>query len=275
MQETLSLPTALEGRLWHHTYREAVRRPHRHAEVEFNLVTAGTATYLLGERRYDLRPNTLVWLFPGQDHVLLDESPGYAMWIGVFRPGFLRRVCTTPDSAPLLADDPAGRFCRRIGDGHARRLDALLGEVAAAEDAPDVHNAGLGYALLSCWAAHRNAEDGPPGADVHPAVERAVRLIRDEPDPLTLDEIARRSGLSPSRLSRLFSRQTGVSLVDFRNAQRLERFLRLYGQGRRLTLLEAALEAGFGSYAQFHRVFTQRMAQSPSEYRRRHQDPPP
>jgi AraC-like DNA-binding protein len=99
-------------------------------------------------------------------------------------------------------------------------------------------------------------------------VEKAARLIHDETTTLGLDELARRSGLSPTRLSRLFKQQTGVALVDFRNRQRIERFLELYGTGQRRTMLDAALEAGFGSYPQFHRIFKRVMGRSPGKYRR-------
>ena len=69
--------------------------------MEINLVTQGTAAYLLGDRRYELRRHTLVWLFPDQEHVLLDQSPDHAMWIGVFKPGLLRHACTTPRADPM------------------------------------------------------------------------------------------------------------------------------------------------------------------------------
>jgi transcriptional regulator GlxA family with amidase domain len=67
----------------------------------------------------------------------------------------------------------------------------------------------------------------------------------------------------------LFAQHTGVTIVEFRNRQRIERFLALYGSGHRHDLLSAALAAGFGSYAQFHRVFRRIMGCSPAEYRRR------
>jgi AraC-like DNA-binding protein len=54
----------------------------------------------------------------------------------------------------------------------------------------------------------------------------------------------------------------------------MQRFLEQYEAqrktGRALTLLEAAFEAGFGSYPQFHRVFRQLAGCSPAEYQRRH-----
>jgi AraC-like DNA-binding protein len=86
---------------------------------------------------------------------------------------------------------------------------------------------------------------------------------------MSVDELARRSGLSSTRLSRLFKQQTGVALVDFRNRQRIERYLQLYGTGQRMTMLDAALEAGFGSYPQFHRVFKRVTGRSPGSHRKR------
>jgi AraC-like DNA-binding protein len=68
-------------------------------------------------------------------------------------------------------------------------------------------------------------------------------------------------------LSRLFKEQIGVSISRFRNHQRLQRFLRIYGRGRRTTALAAAHEAGFGSYAQFYRVFREQTGRSPSALR--------
>jgi AraC-like DNA-binding protein len=92
-------------------------------------------------------------------------------------------------------------------------------------------------------------------------------MLRADPDAGDLATLARAASLSPAHLSRIFKQQTGVSISRFRNQQRLQRFLRLYGGGRRTTALAAALEAGFGSYAQFHRVFREQTGRSPSALR--------
>jgi AraC-like DNA-binding protein len=98
-------------------------------------------------------------------------------------------------------------------------------------------------------------------------VETVARLLRADPDAGDLATLAQTAGLSPSHLSRLFKAQTGVSIARVRNQQRLQRFLLLYGRGRRTTALAAALEAGFGSYAQFHRVFREQTGHRPTELR--------
>jgi AraC-like DNA-binding protein len=58
-------------------------------------------------------------------------------------------------------------------------------------------------------------------------------------------------------------------ITGSRNRVRLDRFIAMYGRGRRRTMLDSALAAGFGSYAQFHRAFRRHMACSPAQYRRR------
>jgi len=67
-----------------------------------------------------------------------------------------------------------------------------------------------------------------------------VHLLQEEPEAgLTL--LAGRTGLSASRLSRLFKSQMRMPLVQFRNFMRLKKFLRVYGSGQRVTMLTAAL----------------------------------
>ena len=59
-----------------------------------------------------------------------------------------------------------------------------------------------------------------------------------------------------------------MPLVAYRARQRLERFLRRHRPGDARTMLADALAAGFGSYAQFHRVFTATMGSGPADWYR-------
>lgn len=267
MRQRLDLPPEWDGNLWH--YRHHGRNAmHRHAELEFNLITQGAGLYLLANRKYQIRRGDLLWLFPAQEHVLIEQTPDFEMWIGVFKPKAVRRIAADANAKVLRQANPAGEYCRRLPQRDLARLEDLFAEIAATRERPGHFNAGLGYALLNAWQDFEHAADVPV-RDVHPAVERAARLIRNEATASSLNELARRSGLSAPRLSRLFKQQTGVALVDFRNRQRVEKFLQLYGTGQRLTMLDAALEAGFGSYPQFHRVFKRVIGCSPGSYRRR------
>lgn len=107
-------------------------------------------------------------------------------------------------------------------------------------------------------------ESPSPDASAHPVVLGTLRLLAQDPS-LGGKELADRLGLSVSRLARLFKAEMGVSLVDYRNRLRLERFDVLLRTGSD-NLLEAALAAGFGSYAQFHRVFSAEHGSPPTKY---------
>jgi AraC-like DNA-binding protein len=243
-----------------------VPQAHRHDALELNLVTSGRCLYLIDGQRYALGPSHLLFLFPAQEHALLDTSRDHTAWVMHVRAGFVREVCTSEVSAPLAraeAQVPAACALAPVRARHlARLLRALVHEVE--DDAQ--FNAGLAFALLTSWAEHGKARKLVPEGEPLPVVERAIRALRDETD-LSLDELAQRAGVSRSVLTRTFKEHTGVSVVDFKNRLRLERFLALWNEGERRSMLDTALEAGFGSYAQFHRVFSERMGHPPSTLR--------
>jgi AraC-like DNA-binding protein len=233
MIDDLGVRAGLDGRVVRHRIGDVRPRAHRHAELEVNLVVRGTASYLLGERRYALTSGTLTWLFPGQDHVLVNESSDHELWWAVFRPDLVAQIATARHARPLLEKDPVGQFSRRLDSGWVRRLSVLFHELQDAEPVDDVlFNTGLAYLLSVAWRAFLASDDVVEGVDLHPAVEAVTRLLRADPDAGDLATLARAARLSSSHLSRIFKEQTGVSISRFRNQQRLQRFLRLYGHGR-------------------------------------------
>jgi AraC-like DNA-binding protein len=269
MLQRLKLPAELDGRAWRYANPAGANRRHHHAELELNLVTRGAGTYLLGNRHYQIRRGDLLWLFPAQEHVLFEQTPDFEMWVVVFKRRMIRRAATDAKAKTLLQKSFAKDVCRRLKPHDLARFEELFASLEVNPGEPGLMNAGLAYGLLQAWQCFEHAGEVPV-REVHPAVERAVRLMLGGANDCALDELAERVGLSPSRLSRLFKQQTGLSVVEFRNRQRMERFLSQYEDAaERPTLLEAALEAGFGSYPQFHRVFRQVVGCSPGEYQRR------
>ncbi len=98
----------------------------------------------------------------------------------------------------------------------------------------------------------------------HPLVREVSGLLAQDPS-LGCESLAKRFNVSSCQLARLFKRHAGTSIVDHRNELRLTRFLGRIGT-QADNMQRAALEAGFGSYAQFLRVFRVRFGQTPREY---------
>jgi AraC-like DNA-binding protein len=107
----------------------------------------------------------------------------------------------------------------------------------------------------------------PASSSVQKLVASAIELLDANPT-LTGKELASILAVNLSTLAPQFMVLMGISLGEYRDRVRLYRFVSLLDRGT-ATLREAALQAGFGSYAQFHRVFTARAQVTPREYLRR------
>ncbi len=114
----------------------------------------------------------------------------------------------------------------------------------------------------------RSAEPVAACAAFHPKLEAVLALLAQPDQTWTQAELARRVQLSPYTLSDLFRRQTGLALPDYRNRLRLQEFFRRCHARPEIRLLQHALDSGFGSYAQFYRVFTEALGQSPRDWLR-------
>jgi AraC-like DNA-binding protein len=241
---------------------------HSRAELELNLVLRGRAQMLLGEQSVTLEAQTLAWMRPRQNRLVIDASSDFLAWVLTFRPRLVRRVCSSASSAPLRQSGGREVLLRRIAAPDVRVLSSLFASLPVGEGR-DVFNAGLGYALTRAWLAFVRAQPSTASAQVHPAVRKAAWLLRDGHTELSNAELAARAHLSAHRLSRLFKQQMGANLVEFRNRQRIERLLHELADGQDHKLLGLALEVGFGSYTQFHRTFKRLIGCTPAEYQKR------
>ncbi len=260
MQE-IPVPAGLDGSVFVHRWAGRVHPRHRHAVLEFNLGIRGVGVNELGRRRYPIGPGVLTWLFPGQEHQLVEQSPDFAMWVAVVRPEAVQRWCG-PDLVMLGQDDPPGHHSRRLTDEDFNDLTGSLRILHGIQGDPVSANAGLGFLLRTAWSMYQRAPELPGEGTVHTAVAEAARLIASQPG-LNGEELAARVGLSRARLSLLFHQQMGETIVARRERVRIEAFLRRRRQARSGSLLGEALFAGFGSYAQFHRAFRRVLGVNP------------
>ena len=249
------------ARVWHHRARRyRMSGAHRHADLEVNLCIEGGAAYLIDGARVLLQPGSLLFLHRGEDHLLLDESADFRMWLAVWRPQLVAALQREGLDAAAAADRPAGVEVRRLAPAATTRLARLFADVAAAEDASAA--SGQAYLLWRCRGEYAEAADEARSA-AHPAVAAAAQRLRVDPaQPLAI--VAGQVGLSPDRLGRLFRAETGIALVDYRTRVRLERVCAAWSPGA--DLLRLALDAGFGSYSAFNRAFRRRFARAPKDF---------
>lgn len=102
----------------------------------------------------------------------------------------------------------------------------------------------------------------------HPAVVRAAALMETHiEEPLALPDIARRVGLSPRQLQRLFAVELTTTPKSWYRGQRLARARQLLVDTA-LTLTEIMVACGFNSQATFSRAYRATYGRTPSAERR-------
>ncbi len=109
----------------------------------------------------------------------------------------------------------------------------------------------------------------PRERSTHPLVERARALIDDRYNRrLSLSSVAEVLHVSANYLSRLFRRETGMTLTAYNHRVRLEHALLLLAEGDR-SISEIAYLVGYQNYRDFYRNFVKYEHASPREVQRR------
>ena len=99
-------------------------------------------------------------------------------------------------------------------------------------------------------------------------VQKAVNHIKLHfESPLTLQGIAEIIPVNASHLSRKFKDDTGMSLIDFINLNRIEA-AKVYLQNNTSSITEIAFIVGYNDMNYFSRVFKKVTGYTPSQYRR-------
>src|ERR1700744_1636168 len=135
----------------------------------------GTITYVVDGLRFSFSPRTLLWLFPEQEHQLVDRSANAQFYVLVFKPALIARSCRTaaysdlkrktyenggvlstllkPDAFDLLSKTMHSLMEGSL-DPDLLNREAGYGETSEfrfQHNDPDSLNAGLHYLLLRCW----------------------------------------------------------------------------------------------------------------------------
>ncbi len=97
-------------------------------------------------------------------------------------------------------------------------------------------------------------------------IRRALTLIEEGGPQMSLDDLARRMGMSPAHFQRTFSAWVGVSPKRYQQYLTLDLARRMLAE--RHTVLETALETGLSGTGRLHDLFLRWEAMSPGDYAR-------
>ncbi|HVJ80675.1 MAG TPA: AraC family transcriptional regulator [Planctomycetia bacterium] len=105
-------------------------------------------------------------------------------------------------------------------------------------------------------------------------LEVQLFIQRHLDEPLNLERLAEVAGYSPYHFHRIFRGQTGESADDYVRRLRMEQAAHSL-RYRERTVLEIAMDSGYGSHEAFTRAFQRTFGASPSEYQAMERPPLP
>ena len=153
------------------------------------------------------------------------------------------------------------------------RLRRLVGALAAGEGVPALRvEEELITVTRTALEASGGGARGPRRSDTHRTHERCVGRAREllqerYREALRLEDLARAACASPAHLTRIFKRQTGVSLHAYQTRLRLAAALE-YVLESEMDLASVAHELGFASHSHLTAVFRREFGRPPAALRR-------
>lgn len=267
--------------LWlHRGAPPSMVRPHRHDDLEINLVLRGRLDYLFGGDRLTVETGQVAVFWAATPHHLLpgrQETEG--CWLHLPLGTALGWNLTDHEVGRLLRLSPviAPQTC--LGHDAGRLFDTWARELHGASESARIPALLEIQALIS--RVLRYEEQQPEHHDQPPAgpdgalgsVTAMARFIVEHfRESISVGDIAGAVHLNRSYAAMIFSRTLGISPGRYLTRRRLAEAQRLLITTDR-PMIDIAHAAGFSSQSTFYEQFTRLCGASPGDYRRRHQRP--
>ena len=253
---------------------------HSHPQWSMGLILEGQSGYRIqklkgegdGEHYHIIGQGSLVFMNPDQIHACtaLDEQPwSYAMfyldcdWLAQlsYRLG-LQQDTLWQDIPVNLLEDP--NLFARVS-ALTERLFASGSDADIAVIEADIEQvfAEVLQVLAECAEGVSVAARPEPVADAVAAIAR--QLDQNPEQRLSLEQMSRAAGITPTQLIRAFKRYYGFTPHAYQVNRRIQLGQKALKQGE--AIAQAALSAGFADQPHFQRVFKKLLQATPRQYR--------
>ena len=259
---------------------ESGRRPlcqHSHIFFEIALVVSGSGTYSVGGREYSIERDSVLVFSSNEQHYITDIGESGLKIINLhFEPRLLwgRSFDSLTENHLNFCFAHSDTFENLIPPerSHALRntFSMLISELSEKREEYALQvKSLLNTMIIELIREHGySAKTAGISRDKHKIVRDTVRYIDAHfSEDLSLELLARRSGMSPNYFSAFFHVAGGITLWDYINSRRVEAAMRLLKDEKSLNILEIAVQCGFNNTANFNMVFKKITSMTPSNYR--------
>jgi len=237
--------------------------------LELCLNLSGDGAISHGDKTAEFKPLTAGFYKPGKHSLRAWREAGQRhQFITIeFSSGFLREHLAASDGAlhPLVEKAAQGnRAAAGLSKIHRltadqQQLVARLMSPPVFQGARDLWYRGKILELMAEFFFERQGSDelfcDRQKRTIRERVDRVIGILRNDLiHPPGLEEIGRAVGCSPFYLSRIFSKEMGMTIPQFLRQTRMERAAELLRSGK-YNVTEAALEVGYNSLSHFSTAF--------------------
>jgi len=243
-----------DGSVWVRTFpltlvNDHVLPAHAHEWDQLTYAASGVMRVDTADTSWTVPPHTAVWVPAGVEHSEHMFAP-MTMRTLYFAPKLVARLprteCRAVNISSLLRElilhaSRHGALDRRTAS-HAHAIGMLLDQLATVTTVP--------------------LQLPTPRDD---RARRVAAFLRDAPDEgASVAALARRAGASRRTIERLFARETGMTMAEWRRRLRLLHAVRLLAEREAVT--SVALAVGYSSVSAFIAVFKKEFGVTPRHY---------
>ncbi|MBC8008545.1 MAG: helix-turn-helix transcriptional regulator [Burkholderiales bacterium] len=248
-----------------------IRTLHVHDCLEIGYCQEGSGLWMIGEKLFNHEAGDVTFINHTEVHFAQSAAGTESVWTWIL----LDPVRLVPGSAmelmdptPLAGMDFKNLFSERE---HPALVAAVRRLIAEHQEKGEHWREAVRALVCEIMILVRRTAGGKAAASPRNEYDRLApalqMMARDYGEPLRVDALAKRCGLSEPHFRRLFVATMGRSPMDYLNNLRLHMAAAQLRTSSR-SVLEVSLAAGFGTLSSFNRLFRRKFEQSPREWRK-------
>lgn len=230
---------------------------HWHDFYEIELIISGSGSYIIDGIEHKIEKNMLFFMTPVNFHKVITSGTEVItlMFMGeICDSNILYRLSSVFNSDSVM-----------LSDTDAKYLAAVMHELnLASSDNDDEYSFSLLNSILGKICRINNT----PRHGHMSRVQKAMLYIQNNfRSDISLSDIADGASVTPSYMSNIFHKESGVSFKEYLNVIRYDYAKKLLEYSN-MSVTDICFESGFYDYANFERQFKERFSLSPTQYRK-------
>ncbi len=243
---------------------------HWHESYEICRILEGSARFLVDGVNYELKKGDIVCINAAVPHLSCAGDEGCVICLFKALPSNFLQI--SPSAKPLKVHITYAEQAK--AEGFLPALNAVYGLLTEKKDSPadgdgplmQALSASLYFLLMEHFALLETYKSKNKERKIFFRTLDYVNAHFSE--PINVNVLSEKLFYPRGKLSAIFTKYSGVKLVDYINGLRIERANELLSEGESIT--NAAFLSGFQNIRTFNNIFKKEMGITPTEFLKRH-----